>query len=147
MTRRFVVEADGGSRGEPGIAAGGAVVIDAETGDAVAELGVYMGIATDVIAHYSGVIGGLEAAFARDPYAIVRVRSRSRVLVDQLSGRLRITHPNTQVLARRAHELVAGREVGFEWTPREESDPAFAAAHESMDRRESFRRDFDGDAG
>ena len=50
MTLRLVVEADGGSRGNPGIAAGGAVVIDAESGEVLTELGVYMGIASNNVA-------------------------------------------------------------------------------------------------
>lgn len=147
MTRCFVVEADGHSRGESGIAAGGAVVIDDETGETVAERGVFMGIATDDVACYSGVLAGLEAAFAREPHATVRVRSHSRLVMEQLSGRFRVTHPNAQVLARRAHALIADRDVSFEWTPREENARAHSAANACMDLRESFSRDFDGETG
>ena len=46
-----------------------------------------------------------------------------------------------QVLARQAQALIAGRHVTFEWIPRAENALADAAANESMDRRESFRRD------
>lgn len=147
MTRRFLVEADGGSRGDRGIAAGGAVVVDADTGDVVTELGVFMGIATEDVAQYSGMISGLEAAFERDPGAIVRVRLRSRLVVEQMSGRFRITQPDMQVLARRANALISGRDVAFAWVPRDDDERADAAANEAMDRRESFRRDFDGEIG
>ena len=47
---RLVVEADGGSRGNPGIAAGGAVVWNEATGELLCEVGVYVGIATNNVA-------------------------------------------------------------------------------------------------
>lgn len=141
---RLVVEADGGSRGNPGVAAGGAVVIDAASGTVVAELGVYMGIASNNVAEYSGMIAGLEAAFERDPEASVLVRLDSKLVVEQMSGRWKVKHPDMQVLARRAQALIAGRDVTFEWVPRLSNKRADAAANESMDLRESFRRDLDG---
>ncbi len=144
MTRRLLVEADGGSRGNPGIAAGGAVVVDAETGMLLCELGVYMGIASNNVAEYSGMIAGLEAAFERDAEASVVVRLDSKLVVEQMSGRWKIKHPDMQVLARKAQGLIAGRDVTFEWVPRLSNKRADAAANESMDLRESFRRDFDG---
>ena len=140
MTRRLVVEADGGSRGNPGIAAGGAVVLDPETGDVLTELGVYVGIASNNVAEYNGMIAGLEAALERDP-ASVHVRLDSKLVVEQMTGRWKIKHPDMQVLARKAHDLISGRAVTFEWVPRLSNKRADAAANESMDRRESFRRD------
>lgn len=65
------------------------------------------------------------------------------LVVEQMSGRWKITHPDMQVLARRAHELIAGRRVTFEWVPRSDNKRADAAANESMDARDSFRRDPD----
>ena len=141
MTRSFVVEADGGSRGNPGIAAGGAVVADAQTDTVLSEVGVYVGIATNNVAEYSGLIAGLEAAFDRDSLAAVAVRMDSRLVVEQMTGRWKIKHPDMQVLAREARELIAGRHVSFEWIPRAQNARADAAANASMDRRESFRRD------
>ncbi len=145
MTVALVVEADGGSRGNPGTAAGGAVVIDPETGAVLTEVGVYVGVATNNVAEYRGMIAGLEAALERDP-ASVRVRMDSKLVVEQMSGRWRIKHRDMQVLAQRARELIADRDVRFEWVPRAENARADAAANESMDRRESFRRDL-GDDG
>jgi probable phosphoglycerate mutase len=140
VTRGFVVEADGGSRGNPGIAAGGAVVIDALTDEVLCVCGVYMGIATNNVAEYSGLIAGLEETRDRDPSADVTVRMDSQLVVEQMSGRWRVSHPDMRVLAARARALVEGREVAFEWVPRRENSRADAAANESMDRRESFRR-------
>lgn len=141
MTHRLVVEADGGSRGNPGTAAGGAVVIDGATDAVVSELGVYVGVATNNVAEYSGMIAGLEVAFERDAAASVLVRMDSKLVVEQMSGRWKVKHPDMQVLARQAQELIAGRDVAFEWVPRLANKRADAAANESMDLRASFRRD------
>lgn len=143
MSRRLVVEADGGSRGNPGVAAGGAVVIDPQTGAILAEVGVYMGIATNNVAEYAGMIAGVEAAFDIDPDSSLTVRMDSRLVVEQMSGRWRISHPDMQAQSRRAHALIAGRDVVFEWVPRLENARADAAANAAMDLRESFRRDSD----
>lgn len=139
---RLVVEADGGSRGNPGIAAGGAVVLDAD-GGILSELGVYVGVASNNVAEYSGMIAGLEAAFERDAEASVLVRMDSKLVVEQMSGRWKIKHPDMQLLARRAEALIAGRDVAFEWVPRLSNARADAAANEAMDRQASFRRDVD----
>ena len=146
MSRRFIVEADGGSRGNPGTAAGGAVVIDPDTGDVLEEIGVYVGVATNNVAEYRGMIAGLGAAFERDTDAAVRVRMDSKLVVEQMSGRWKIKHADMQDLARTARELISGREVTFEWIPRERNARADAAANVSMDRRASFRNRLDGDA-
>ncbi|HWI30526.1 MAG TPA: reverse transcriptase-like protein [Microbacterium sp.] len=143
MTRRLLVEADGGSRGNPGVAAGGAVVIDPATDEVLTELGVYVGIASNNVAEYHGMIAGLEAAFDRAPDAAVQVRLDSKLVVEQMTGGWKIKHPDMQVLARKAHAVIDGREVAFEWVPRLSNKRADAAANESMDRRESFRRDFE----
>ncbi|GAA1951685.1 reverse transcriptase-like protein [Microbacterium deminutum] len=144
---RFVVEADGGSRGNPGVAGGGAVVIDPTSGSVLSEVGVYVGVATNNVAEYSGLIAGLEAAFERDAAASVVVRMDSKLVVEQMSGRWKIKHPEMQILSRRAQSLIAGRDVTFEWVPRLDNARADAAANEAMDLRESFRRDLVDEQG
>jgi probable phosphoglycerate mutase len=138
----LVVEADGGSRGNPGVAAGGAVVID-EEGRVVSELGVYVGIASNNVAEYNGLLAGLEAAYERDPDATVHVRMDSKLVVEQMTGRWKVKHPDMQQLVQKAHAIVAGRQVTYEWVPRLSNARADKAANEAMDRRESFRRDVD----
>ena len=138
----LVVEADGGSRGNPGIAGGGAVVID-EHGEVVTEVGVYVGTASNNVAEYRGLIAGLEAAFDRDPRAVVHVRMDSKLVVEQMTGRWKVKHPDMQELVRRARVIIGERAVTFEWVPRLSNARADAAANEAMDRRESFRRDLD----
>lgn len=93
MTRELVVEADGGSRGNPGPAAGGAVVIDPATGEVVAELGVWVGTASNNVAEYRGMIEGVRAAIALDGEAELTVRMDSKLVVEQMMGRWKIKHP------------------------------------------------------
>ena len=134
----FIVEADGGSRGNPGPAAGGAVVIDASSGNVIAEIGIYVGVATNNVAEYHGMIAGLSHLFDEVPDAVVHVRMDSKLVVEQMTGRWKIKHPDMQNLAAQAREIIAARTVTFEWIPREQNARADAAANRSMDARESF---------
>ena len=138
MTRSLIVEADGGSRGNPGVAAGGALVIDGETGEVLAELGVYVGVATNNVAEYRGMLEGLRRAYDLDPGASVHVRMDSQLVVEQMSGRWKIKHPDMQHLAREVRELIGHRHVTFEWIPRADNARADALANRAMDMRSSF---------
>jgi ribonuclease HI len=140
VSRRLIVEADGGSRGNPGVAAGGSVVIDEATGEVLAELGVYVGVATNNVAEYSGMIAGVTRALAIDPDAELRVRLDSKLVVEQMSGRWKIKHPEMANLAAAARDLLTGTPVVFEWIPRLENSRADRLANESMDKRMSFAR-------
>jgi probable phosphoglycerate mutase len=133
VTDHVIVEADGGSRGNPGLAGYGAVVTDATTGDVLAERKAGLGHATNNVAEYSGLIAGLEAA--RDlGAATVDVRMDSKLVIEQMSDRWRIKHPPLQTLANRARDLVAGfATVTFEWIPREQNKHADRLANEAMD--------------
>ena len=138
MGRSLIVEADGGSRGNPGIAAGGALVADAATGELLAEIGVYVGVATNNVAEYRGMLEGLRRAFEIDPGASVHVRLDSKLVVEQMSGRWKIKHPDMQHIAREARELIGHRHVTFEWIPRLQNSRADALANRAMDMRSSF---------
>jgi ribonuclease HI len=140
VNRGLIIEADGGSRGNPGIAAGGSVVIDESSGEVLAELGVYVGIATNNVAEYSGLIAGVTRALEIDPHARLRIRLDSKLVVEQMSGRWKIKHPDMANLAAEARELLAGIPVAFEWIPRAENARADRLANESMDKRMSFAR-------
>jgi ribonuclease HI len=143
VTGELVVEADGGSRGNPGIAAGGAVVLDPSSGAVLAEIGEYVGIATNNVAEYRGMLAGLAYALTRDETAAITVRMDSKLVVEQMSGRWKIKHADMRQLADRARKLIGDRPVRFEWVPRSSNARADAAANESMDRRESFLRERD----
>ncbi|MBZ4318995.1 bifunctional RNase H/acid phosphatase [Streptomyces huiliensis] len=133
MSHRFVVEADGGSRGNPGPAGYGAVVLDAATGEVVAEAAEFIGTATNNVAEYKGLIAGLEAARALDPDAEITVRMDSKLVVEQMSGRWKIKHPDMRPLAARARLVFPPDRVGYEWIPRERNKHADRLANEAMD--------------
>ncbi|WP_046502694.1 reverse transcriptase-like protein, partial [Streptomyces odonnellii] len=130
---RFVVEADGGSRGNPGPAGYGAVVLDPVTGEALAEAAEYIGIATNNVAEYKGLIAGLKAAKALDADASVRVRMDSKLVVEQMSGRWKIKHPDMKPLAAEAGRIFPAGQVSYEWIPREKNKHADRLANEAMD--------------
>jgi probable phosphoglycerate mutase len=138
--RELIIEADGVSRGNPGIAAGGSLVIDSATGEVLAEMGVYCGITTNNVAEYNGMIAGVRKALAIDPNAVLHVRLDSKLVVEQMSGRWKIKHPGMAELAAQARELLTGTPVSFEWIPRAENSRADRLANESMDKKLSFER-------
>ncbi|MFJ9208667.1 bifunctional RNase H/acid phosphatase [Streptomyces sp. NPDC102264] len=131
--RQLIVEADGGSRGNPGPAGYGAVVLDGPTGEPLAEAAEYIGVATNNVAEYKGLIAGLKAAKALDPAAAVRVRMDSKLVVEQMSGRWQIKHPDMKPLAAEAARIFPAGQVTFEWIPRERNKHADRLANEAMD--------------
>ncbi|WP_433679661.1 bifunctional RNase H/acid phosphatase [Nocardia sp. CA-119907] len=134
MTQReVIVEADGGSRGNPGPAGYGAVVFDGDHSRILAERREYVGITTNNVAEYRGLIAGLEAA-AELGARVVSVRMDSKLVVEQMSGRWKVKHPAMIPLADRARRLVAGFDtVTFTWIPRAENSHADRLANEAMD--------------
>lgn len=135
MPRRFIVEADGGSRSNPGEAAYGAVVFDADTREVVAERGERIGIASNNVAEYSGLIAGLEAVRELDPEAQVDVRMDSKLVVEQMSGRWKIKHPDMRALALRARDVLPPQNVTYTWIPRAENGAADALVNDALDGR------------
>jgi probable phosphoglycerate mutase len=136
---RVVVEADGGSRGNPGPAGYGALVRDADTGALLAERAASVGVATNNVAEYSGLIAGLEAA--REIGArLVEVRMDSKLVVEQMSGRWKIKHPDMKPLAARAAGIVRDFDgISFTWMPREQNKAADALANSAMDGKPIHR--------
>ena len=131
MARSFVVNADGGSRGNPGPAAYGAVVYE---GDKVlAEVSGKIGIATNNVAEYRGLIAGLEAAHDIDPNAHIEVRLDSKLVVEQMSGKWKIRHPEMRELALQAKKIHAHELVKFNWVPRESNSHADRLVNEALD--------------
>src|SRR6202012_651015 len=132
---RFIVEADGGSRGSPGPAGYGALVRDAETGIVLAERSESIGTATNNVAEYNGLIAGLRAAAEIDPRADVEVRMDSKLVVEQMSGRWKVKHPDIKPLALTAGEVSRSfSRVSYTWVPREQNKHADRLANEAMDR-------------
>jgi probable phosphoglycerate mutase len=133
MARRFIVEADGGSRGNPGPSAYGAVVIDADTGEVLANLAEYLGVATNNYAEYSGAIAGLRHAATLDSTADVEVRLDSRLVVEQMSGRWQIKHADMRELAKQARAAFTPTQVSYTWVPREQNRRADALVNAALD--------------
>ncbi|MEV5544928.1 bifunctional RNase H/acid phosphatase [Streptomyces sp. NPDC052309] len=131
--REFVVEADGGSRGNPGPAGYGAVVLDAATGQTLVETAEYLGVVTNNVAEYRGLLAGLRAAHELDPSATVRVRMDSKLVVEQMSGRWKIKHPDMKPLAAEAGRVFPPDRVTYEWIPRADNKHADRLANEAMD--------------
>jgi probable phosphoglycerate mutase len=137
----LVVEADGGSRGNPGVAAYGTVVRDGESGAVLAERAAYLGEAvTNNVAEYSGLIAGLEAAAEIDPAARLDVRMDSKLVVSQMTGVWKIKNQALAELAGRAHQVLGSRTATFTWVPRADNQAADALANEAMDARGAIAR-------
>jgi len=134
VPRDLIVEADGGSRGNPGPAAFGSLVRDALTGQVLIELGESVGIATNNVAEYGGAIAGLQAAAEIDADACVEVRLDSKLVVEQMSGRWQIKHPNMRDLARAARGVMPAGQVTYTWVPREQNRAADALVNEVLDQ-------------
>lgn len=133
MARQLLIEADGGSRGNPGVAASGSVVIDPATGEILAEVGKYLGHATNNVAEYTALVEGIRKALAIDPDAELHVRMDSKLVIEQMSGRWKIKHPDMAELAAQARALLTGTPVKFEWVPRLQNSRADAVANRCMD--------------
>jgi ribonuclease HI len=130
---KVVVEADGGSRGNPGPAGYGAVVFSADRSTMLAERKQSIGHATNNVAEYRGLIAGLEAA-AEVGATEVAVSMDSKLVVEQMSGRWRVKHPDLLELHREATQAARRfAAVSYEWIPRERNSHADRLANEAMD--------------
>jgi probable phosphoglycerate mutase len=126
-----VVNVDGGSRGNPG-PAGYGVRVEREDGTIV-EIKESLGIATNNVAEYSGLLAALRWA-AANSISTLHVRSDSELLVKQMKGEYRVKNPGLQPLYEQARALV--RQIGrvrFEHVRREFNKDADRLANEAMD--------------
>ncbi len=130
--QRVVIEADGGSRGNPGPAAYGAVLKDADTGEVIAERAETIGTATNNVAEYRGLIAGLELAAEHAPGAEIEARMDSKLVVEQMSGNWKVKHPAMKPLAIEANRL-APFGTTFTWVPRSQNAHADRLLNEVLD--------------
>lgn len=128
----FILFADGGSRGNPGPAAYGTAIFDGQ-GTLIAELAGFLGTATNNVAEYNGLLAGLRFIHNLNPSARVDVRMDSKLVVEQMSGRWKIKHPDMRDLVMTAHKLFPIQNVQFSWIPREENAHADRLANEALD--------------
>ena len=129
---KAILYSDGASRGNPGPAGAGAVLLD-EDGHVLAELTKFLGVTTNNVAEYNGFILGLEEAKRRGVDDL-DVRMDSLLVVEQTRGRWKIKHPNMIPLARRASELFASfpkRKIAH--VPRDANAIADALSNRAID--------------
>ncbi|MFF3441471.1 bifunctional RNase H/acid phosphatase [Streptosporangium sp. NPDC002721] len=130
----YVIEADGGSRGNPGPAGYGAVVKDAADGQVLVETAASIGTQTNNVAEYRGLIAGLTSLLdlAGDG-AKVEVRMDSKLVVEQMAGRWKVKNEGLRPLALEAAALARRLKVTWRWIPRERNKDADRLANEAMD--------------
>jgi probable phosphoglycerate mutase len=131
MARELIIYADGGSRGNPGQAAYGALVCEGET--VLIEIAEKIGIATNNVAEYQGLIAGLRAANKIDPAAHIEARLDSKLVVEQMSGRWKIKNIPLAKLAMEAKKIHSPQLITFTWIPREENHAADRLVNLALD--------------
>jgi ribonuclease H / adenosylcobalamin/alpha-ribazole phosphatase len=128
-----VLNVDGASRGNPGLAAYGAVIYGSD-GGVLAEVYAFIGRATNNVAEYRALIAGLERA--RDLGAgEVRVRADSKLVVEQMRGAWKAKDANMRDLRDQARKLARSFErVTYEHVRREFNKAADALANKALDQ-------------
>ncbi|MBM3656607.1 MAG: reverse transcriptase-like protein [Phycisphaerae bacterium] len=131
MSRKLVIYADGGSRGNPGQAAYGALVCQGD--EVLVEISERIGIATNNVAEYQGLIAGIKAAHRIDPQAHIEARLDSKLIVEQMSGRWKIKSVPIARLAMQAKTIHPAQLITFTWIPREENYRADSLVNLALD--------------
>ena len=130
---KVLLEADGGSRGNPGPAGYGSVVWSADRSIVLAEAKQAIARATNNVAEYRGLIAGLEEA-AKLHATEVAVSMDSKLVVEQMSGRWKVKHPDLAELNAEARSLASQfDQISYTWIPRAENSHADRLANEAMD--------------
>jgi len=134
---KVIIEADGGSRGNPGPAGFGCVVFSADHATVLAEHRQFIGVTTNNVAEYRGLIAGLEEA-RRLGANEVAVSMDSKLIVEQMTGRWKVKHPGMAELHQQARALASTFDaVTYSWIPRERNSHADRLANEAMDAANS----------
>ena len=126
---------DGGARGNPG-PAGYGVHVESPDGEVLAELHGGIGIATNNVAEYNGLVAAVKWAIAHG-HSELRIRADSELLVKQMRGEYKVKHPGLQPLYVRARLLVMElSDVTFEHVRRERNKDADRLSNLGMDEAE-----------
>jgi ribonuclease HI len=131
----IVAYIDGGARGNPG-PAGYGVRVERPDGTLVEELHGALGVATNNVAEYNGLLAALQWAVDHGERE-VHIRADSELLVRQMRGEYKVKHPGLQPLAARARLLCMqlGRVV-FEHVRRAQNAEADRLSNLAMDESE-----------
>ena len=123
---------DGGARGNPG-PAGYGVHIESGNGSLITELHEAIGVATNNVAEYSGLVAALDY-LASNGYRNVLIRSDSQLLVKQMSGAYNVRAPSLRRLYVKASATAARFEqVQYQHVPREQNTRADQLANLAID--------------
>lgn len=128
---------DGGARGNPGPAGYGVIIRDAE-GNVLDELHGALGVATNNVAEYNGLLAALRWAQAHG-HTAVHIKADSLLLVEQMRGNYKVKNAGLQPLHAKARLLAyeIGR-VTFEHVRRELNKDADRLSNLGMDESESL---------
>jgi ribonuclease HI len=133
MVERFRAAFDGGSRGNPGIAAWAVAVFDDDGAYVEGHAGT-LGRATNNVAEYHGLLETLHLATARGA-ASVEIRSDSELIVRQINGQYRVKHPDLKPLYARAKKLIEGfRSFRITHVRRDQNRDADRLVNAALDR-------------
>jgi ribonuclease HI len=129
---KLVVHVDGGARGNPGPAAA-AAVLSTSDGDVVDEAHEYLGVATNNVAEYRGLLLGLRRARELDADE-VEVVNDSELVAKQVNGEYKVKHPDMKPLHAEAREALGqfGR-WSIRSVPRAENAAADALVNQALD--------------
>ena len=131
----YRINIDGGSRGNPGPAAYGVLIRDAQ-GQAVAKLKKYIGRFTNNVAEYYGLIAAMDYAQSHGVRAI-RIESDSELMVKQMRGLYKVKSADLQPLYERAQKMSKGFDsFRIDHVYREQNREADALANEALDEVE-----------
>lgn len=128
---KLVLQADGASRGNPGLASYGAVLY--KNGVELSVAAKALGIATNNFAEYQGLIAALELAIAHDAQASYLVQMDSKLAIEQMKGNWKVKSLDLMPLVSQAQRLAATLDVEFEWIPREQNKRADELANNALD--------------
>jgi ribonuclease HI len=129
---RLVVHVDGGARGNPGPAAAAAVVSTPD-GDVLDSANELLGVATNNVAEYRGLLLGLARAKALGATE-VDVVNDSELVAKQVNGVYKVKHPDMKPLHAAAMEALSGFD---RWSvrsvPRAQNAAADALVNQALD--------------
>jgi ribonuclease HI len=129
---KLVVHVDGGARGNPGPAAA-AAVLSTPGGDVVDEAHELLGVVSNNVAEYHGLLLGLERARALGADE-VEVVNDSELVAKQVNGQYKVKHPDMRPLHARAMEALGQfRRWSMRSVPRAQNADADALVNQALD--------------
>jgi ribonuclease HI len=129
---KLVVHVDGGARGNPGPAAVG-VVVSTPDGEVLDEIGEVIGVATNNVAEYRGLLLGLERARALGATE-VEVVNDSELVARQVQGDYKVKHAGLKPLHQQALATLRGFDRwSIRSVPRERNARADALVNAALD--------------